>query len=143
MPQGSILGLLLFFLYVDDMAYCSRILQVVLFSDDTNTCLTHNDVNLRFDIVNIELVALSNWFKVNKLSLNISKTNFMIFTNSDTFKSMCRKRNVIIDGITKGRVEKCKFLGVIIDDRMSWKPQYPFNNKHCCTEPRCYEAYQV
>jgi len=108
-PQGSILGPLLFLLYVDDMAYCSRILQFVLFADDTNICLSHNDVNLLFDIVNVELVALSNWFKANKLSFNTSETNFMIFTNSDKFKRMCMQKNVIIDSNTIIRVERCKF----------------------------------
>jgi len=58
---------------------------------------------------------LSNWFKATKLSLNISKTNFMIF---DKFKRMCMQNNAII------RVERCTFLGVIIDERMSWKPPH-------------------
>jgi len=97
-------------------------LQFILFADDTNIFLSHNDVNLLYDIVNVELVALSNWFKTNKLSPYISKTNFMIFTNSDKFKRMCMEKNVIIDGSTIIGVERCKFLGVIIDDRMSWKP---------------------
>ena len=77
-PHGSIFWPLLFLIYVDDMIYCSRILQFVLFADDTNVFLTQKNVNKLFDIVNVELIALSNWFKANKLSINISRTNSMI-----------------------------------------------------------------
>ena len=61
------------------MNYCSHILQFVLFADDTYVFLTNENLNELFDIANIELIALSNWFKANKLSINISKINFMIF----------------------------------------------------------------
>ena len=53
------------------MNYCSHILQFVLFADDTYVFLTNENLNELFDIANIELIALSNWFKANKLSKNI------------------------------------------------------------------------
>ena len=80
---------ILFLIYVDDMIYCSRILQFVLFADDTNVFLTNKNVNELFDIVNVEFIALSNWFTANKLPVNVSKTNFMIFTKCNRFQRLC------------------------------------------------------
>ena len=66
-------------------------------------------------IANLELIALSNWFKANKLSINISKTNFMIFTKCDRFQRLCALRDIKIDNIFIAKVETCKFLKVLVD----------------------------
>ena len=81
-PQGSILGPKLFILYVNDICNISKILKFVLFADDTNIfCSGHDAMQLSRDISN-ELDKLAVWFAVNKLILNVSKTNFMVFGNS-------------------------------------------------------------
>ena len=78
-PQGSILGPLLFILYINDIAKCSEILRLILFADDTNIFYSNSDTSEIENVVNTELCKLSTWFKANKLSLNATKTNFIIF----------------------------------------------------------------
>ena len=78
-PQGSILGPLLFLIYVNDIVKCSQILQFILFADDTNLFYSSNCIDELLCTVNYELNNLCNWFKANKLSLNIDKTKFILF----------------------------------------------------------------
>ena len=75
LPQGSILGPLLFLLYINDLAQASRILKPITFADDTNLFYAHENINILFQNVNIELQNLCDWFSVNKLSLNNDKRN--------------------------------------------------------------------
>ena len=82
MPQGSILGPKLFILYINDMVNVSNIFKFIIFADDTNLFCTSKDiVSLSVTICN-ELMKLEKWFALNKLSLNIPKTNYMIFCKS-------------------------------------------------------------
>jgi len=81
-PQGSILGPILFLLYINDIASVSKILHLILFADDTNIFLSNDDINVLISILNQELSLINNWFLANKLSLNISKTNFIIFCSN-------------------------------------------------------------
>ena len=96
-PQGSILGPLLFLIYVNDIINSSPILSFVLFADDTNILLSHNNLREIKNIMNLELINVSSWFKSNKLSLNISKTHFMHFQT--TRRNVTLSQNIIIDNI--------------------------------------------
>ena len=118
-PQGSILGPKLFILYVNDIANVSSLLRFVLFADDTNIFLSGDDAKEISNTLSIELDKLNSWFAVNKLSLNVSKTNYMIFGNKKIDKDM--NIRVGINGISIDRVYNATFLGVTIDDKLNWK----------------------
>jgi len=78
-PQGSVLGPLLFLIYVNDMHRSSKKFDFYLFADDTNLLYAEKDVNKLEVVVNEELLKLYEWLNSNKLSLDVSKSNFVIF----------------------------------------------------------------
>ena len=77
-PQGSILGPLLFLIYVNDMFKASAKVSI-MFADDTNLFFSHANINEIFNTMNVELEKFNTWFKANKLSLNIEKTKYVFF----------------------------------------------------------------
>ena len=78
-PQGSVLGPLLFLIYVNDMYRSSQKLDFYLFADDTNLLYAEKDLKKLVIVVNEELLKLSEWLNSNKLSLNPTKSNFVVF----------------------------------------------------------------
>ena len=79
-PQGSILGPSLFILYINDIVNVSEDAELLLFADDTNVFLYDTDIYQLSVRANKVLSVINNWFKLNKLSLNIKKCNFILFT---------------------------------------------------------------
>ena len=79
-PQGSILGPLLFLIYINGLANTCKTSLPILFADDTNIFTTGKNQHELESNINDELCRISAWLKVNKLSLNIKKTHYMIFT---------------------------------------------------------------
>ena len=120
-PQGSILGPLLFILYVNDITNTSNILDFILFADDTTILFSDKDLNNKSTIINRKLKKVSNWFKANKLSVNASKTNFMTLGTSQMTNKIKEEFNIILDNTELDKVTSTKFLGIIIDENLVWK----------------------
>ena len=94
------------------------VLAFVLFADDTNIVLSHTNLNELIDTLNAELRKVSSWFKCNKLSLNISKTNFMHYQTTHTnIELPC---NIIIDTMHLVKKDNVNFLGITIDKHLTW-----------------------
>ena len=117
-PQGSILGPLLLILYVNDMYKVSKLLHFIIFADDTNIFYLEKDPIRLIKTLNIELNKLSDWFKVNKLSLNVEKSNFMAFG-----KRNVQLKPVKLNSTELVKVSVTKVLGVQIDEKFSWVQQ--------------------
>ena len=115
-PQGSILGPALFILYINDMCNVSMLMKSIVFADDTNFFYSGDNLSQVCETISTELGKLHSWFQVNKLSLNIAKTNFMIFGNKQ-----CEDNHVVsINGMNTKRVYVTTFLGVHIDSHLNW-----------------------
>ena len=114
-PQGSILGPKLFILYINDLCNISRLVKYILFADDTNLFSADKNINQLVTTVSTILDKLCIWFAVNKLSLNVSKTNYMLFGNLNA------QFDITINGISISRVHVAKFIGILIDEKLNWK----------------------
>ena len=122
-PQGSILGPLLFLIYINDLCIVCKSTEPVLFADDTNLFSSGSNAISLQDGVNNDLAIIAEWLKVNKLSLNIKKTHFMCFSAKNKSRPGI---SLQIDGEAIAEVNKSKFLGVVIDNKLSWKDHISF-----------------
>ena len=115
-PQGSCLGPLLFLIFINDLHYSVSYGTSLLFADDTT--LLHSHKNLRYLkwTVETDLNSLMDWFKANKLTLNLDKTVCVLFNN----KTKTKEITLDIGTHKLHNSEIVKFLGVWIDDKMTW-----------------------
>ena len=118
-PQGSVLGPLLFLIFINDMPNASKKLKFYLFADDTSIYYESETLNEMITRVNKELKLVKKWLNANKLFLNIEKTNYVIF-HSTQIKIPPDVR-IKIGNKTLKRAKYVKCLGILLDEYLNWK----------------------
>ena len=115
-PQGSILGPLLFLFYINDLPTLTNNSQIQLFADDTVVSFSHHNFNYLTSIMNEELNTISEWMSSNRLTLNSEKSHALVFSNR-TYE----QRSIDLCSNPINCVESSKYLGIIFDNRFRFK----------------------
>jgi hypothetical protein len=123
-PQGSILGPLLFLIYINDIENCSKILSFVLYADNANAFYSNSCLKTLASNIQNEMNELVQWLNANKLLISASKTKFVIFKSKN--KSQHQEIIVKINNDIVEQVPCVKFLGVLIDQELTWKNHITF-----------------
>ena len=119
-PQGSVLGPLLFLIYVNDLPKSTDKLSFYLLADDTNIyCESDDRLRQLQKVVNKELKQVKKWRDANKLALNVDKTNFVLFHCIK--ESLDEAINIKIGKELVKRAKYVKFLCVLLDENLTWK----------------------
>ena len=122
-PQGSILGPLLFLLYVNDMKDYIKHGKLRLFADDTNIFYDTKDIGIATMQINEDMYGLNKWLKMNKLTVNTTKSNYIVV-------KCPRKRvadiSVKLQNDTLRRMDHVKYLGVYIDQHLTFRPHIEY-----------------
>ena len=121
-PQGSILGPLLFNIYINDMPLCIDYVNADLYADDTTLYAIANSVNILQNNLSHDLNNFSNWCNKNNLVINTNKSKCMIITSRQRRKHLTHTELTLsVNGQKLECVDNLKILGLIIDENLSWK----------------------
>ena len=118
-PQGSILGPLLFTVFINDLPKVSDKINFLLYANYTNFFFNVKDPHKDQPLIDSNLQAVTSWFTSNKLAINYSKSSYMIF-GPKILTNAIPNLNLTLNNIAIPRVHSLKFLGVIIKDNLSW-----------------------
>ena len=123
-PQGSVLGPLLFLLYINDMPSISSAISFILFADDTTGIYNSPSLDDLFKSTQNDLDKLNTWFSANQLLINIDKTNLVLFMTRQKEQHISvdqEVHNLKLSSIDIKNTEKVKFLGIFLDKNISFK----------------------
>ena len=125
-PQGSVLGPLLFLIYINDITYCTKLAKFVLFADDSNLFISHIDRDTAYRLANIAVSEVFMYCSANSIVINYDKCCFLEFKlpEDQPHQMLAFPNHEIIM-----REEKCKFLGVYINSNLDWSDQISYARK--------------
>ena len=118
-PQGSILGPLLFIISMNDICNISDLMFAIMYADDTCFLINGTDMNTLIKQLNVELESLCIWFKSNKLSLNTQTTFYMVFHRARLKSIDKSSMDIIMDNNILTKVNSIKYLGIIVDHKLN------------------------
>ena len=117
-PQGSVLGPLMYLILANDLIKSLKFSSCVTFADDTTLFASGSNLRFLYRKVNEDLMVLSNWFDSNSLTLNVEKSNYIIFRSKQ--REINYKGVIKLDTQEISCVHKIKFLGIVIDEFLEW-----------------------
>ena len=123
-PQGSCLGPLLFIVYLNDFEKCLYFSSASMYADDTHTTIASDDINELAQMMQEELQNISEWMRVNKLTVNPNKTEFIFIGHPCRINKIETLAPLKLNNTEIKRVRKTKSLGVIVDENLSWKEHF-------------------
>ena len=123
-PQGSCLGPLLFIVYLNDFEKCLKASKAGMYADDTQVSLASSSVDELVPKAQDELSNISEWMRLNKLSANPQKTEYMFIGHPNRTNKITEQEKLKLNGSEIKRVKKTKSLGVIIDQGLNWEDQF-------------------
>ena len=118
-PQGSVLGGVLFLIYMNDLPSVSNKLTTTLYADDTCFTVSGNSYEQTVDILNVELCKISKWLNLNRLSLNISKTVAVNFSKRKIANDNVPK--IKLNGVTIELSSEVKYYGIVQDSNLTFR----------------------
>ena len=121
-PQRTILGPLLFILYINDLPNCLEFSVPHMYADDTHLTFAGRDPDLIERNLNHDLSNISDWLVANNLTL--SKTEFMVIGRRQSLRTLDRSPTLAIDNSSISKVASTKSLGVHVDAHLSWNTLY-------------------
>ena len=125
-PQGSILGPLLFIIYINDLPNVSNKLFPILFADDTTLLIKGSNMHDIIATLNNELNSLNVWLGANTLSINISKTHYMVFHRARRKNNI--HNNIFLNNSILTKVNYTTFLRIILDNKLNWSNHISYIN---------------
>ena len=121
-PQGSVLGPLLFLIYINDLNSVITFSYIRHFADDTNILYRHKSLRKINQRINFDLKNIAEWLRANRIALNTNKTEIVLFRSPR--KTVTRKMNFRISGQKIEPKSSAKYLGIILDEFLNWKTHY-------------------